>query len=302
MLCESFLWTIAYRNHFDNESLTTIKQEENERVREMTAICNMAGTVPDMQDKTILDRCKNLGNTISSVKIKKQSKSVQDIPPKLPKAQQSIRQTSPVVDIPVISHSNKEAYLVPSSCKSICKDYNDLHIAGDQVMPINLTLSELSTDNTFEYTDGPFLQSYEIPIPATETPRPSLDYIKKPLKGDSSCWRVNSIKDKSILQDSLPMSNSMLNNYLEQKIMELYKQYMMESMLNSNSPAKIMASELILSNVDQITLQISKDQNMETTKAKDMVISCLLRVASSQQSSELSTPQLQISSDKSITS
>ncbi|KYO40208.1 hypothetical protein Y1Q_0000049 [Alligator mississippiensis] len=97
------------------------------------------------------------------------------------------------------------------------------------------------------------------------------------------------------MQHQQPLSNSMLNDYLEQKVVELYKQYIMDSMVNCVSLNQILASELIMTNVDQITQQISRERNMETTKAKDMVINCLLRVASGKLSTEMSTPSLHIS-------
>ncbi|MGH0142141.1 UNVERIFIED_CONTAM: hypothetical protein FKN15_001397 [Acipenser sinensis] len=301
MLCECVLWAIPYRDNFEKDDLqfpkSPVPDEENIR-REMTSVCNF--TAGEFQSKTLLERCRSVGHFIQSGRSRDKRQSRKSASTDVSEAKQCTRQISPVVDIPGIAGgTSKETYLVPSSCQSICKDYNDLHIAGDQVMPISLAAADLTIDSGFAYAEGPFLQSCQIP-PDMETPRPSLEYTRRPPRGDSSCWRVSSIKDKSILQHCRPLANSMLNNYLEQKIMELYKQYMVDSMLNSNSPTKIMASELILTNVDQITQQISREQNMETNKAKDMVISCLLKVASGMQSSELSTPQLQISSDHSL--
>lgn len=77
--------------------------------------------------------------------------------------------------------------------------------------------------------------------------------------------------------------------------MELYKQYIMDSTVNRASPTQILASELIMTNVDQISTQISRERKMETTKAKDIVISRFLQIASEQIFSEISTPSLHIS-------
>ncbi|XP_066563661.1 TLR adapter interacting with SLC15A4 on the lysosome [Amia ocellicauda] len=294
MLCESFLWTIPYGSDCETQVPSSAKEEKDCGRSDITSVINHAlqSTADEVLNEPPLETWKSTG----------QFENKSPFWNKRPlrksgsrKAAQYNRQISPVVDIPGQSRSNKETYLVPSSCKSICKDYNDLHIAGDQVMPISSSTVDLTIDSAVELAEGPFLHSSEIP-PAMESPRPSPEFAQK-RKVDSSCWRVGSAKDKSFLQHCRPLSNSMLNEYLEQKIMDLYKQYMVESMLNSNSPTTILASELILNNVDQITQQLSREQNMETTKAKDMVISCLLRVASGLQSSELSTPQLQISSN-----
>ncbi|XP_007903591.1 TLR adapter interacting with SLC15A4 on the lysosome [Callorhinchus milii] len=300
MLSEGFLLAIPYWN----ESISNSRSEEGEQKRsnppennmmhEMSLISNLT-PVPqsDMQNGafSLLKKCKSFGRSfILGLQERKDNPS-----PQVLKTTPVERQTSHVVDIPGSSSATRETYLVPPCCKSICDNYNDLQIAGDQVMPISLETSGLTSKSSNEFYVAPFLYSSEIPLP-TESPKSSVEFPHKPANSDTCCWRAGSGKDKSIIQHSLPLTNSVLNDYLEQKVMELYKQYMMDSMLNSASPTKIMASELIMSNVDQISMQISREQNMETTKAKDIVISYLLRLASEIQSSEISTPNLQISS------
>ncbi|XP_071992002.1 TLR adapter interacting with SLC15A4 on the lysosome [Engystomops pustulosus] len=192
------------------------------------------------------------------------------------------------------SNSSKETYLVPSSCKHICRDYNDLHIAGDQVMAINSTMSDFTCDSSSEFCEGPFLQSYEIPSHMDSLGVQANNLTKKNSKRYS--WKILSEKDKSIVNHEQPMSNSELNEYLERKVIELYKQYMMDISYNA-STNHIMTSEVIMNNIQQISMQLSREQNMETNKAKDMVISYLLRLASERQSNVISTPDLQISSN-----
>ncbi|OCT95225.1 TLR adapter interacting with SLC15A4 on the lysosome [Xenopus laevis] len=208
----------------------------------------------------------------------------------------SERETSPSLAITDYSNSSKDAYLVPSSCKDICIDYNDLHIAGDQVMAMNSELSDLTCTRSFDFCECPFLESSQIP-PTMESINTASVMAKKPSKGDFSCWKAGSIKDKSIMQHQQPLSNSVLNEYLERKVIELYKQYIMD-MSCSTTATDIMASELVMNNVQQISMQISREQNMETNKAKDMVISFLIRIASEMQSNVVSTSNLQISFDK----
>ncbi|KAJ8350338.1 hypothetical protein SKAU_G00254680 [Synaphobranchus kaupii] len=177
------------------------------------------------------------------------------------------RQTTPEVDIPWLSKPSGDAFLVPSSCKSICKNYSDLLIGGDQVLPLSASADAWEAHASPQLPSGPFLQSSEIPPPADG-------------------------KDRSFLfQGGRPLSNSQLNAYLEQKLLDLYRQYMVESLVQNGSPSAVLASQLILTSVDQITLQLSREQNLEAAKAKDMVISCLLRVASElPPSGEISTP------------
>ncbi|KAE8625375.1 hypothetical protein XENTR_v10006247 [Xenopus tropicalis] len=207
------------------------------------------------------------------------------------------RDTSPSLAITGYENSSKETYLVPSSCKDMCIDYNDLHIAGDQVMAMNSELTDLTCTHSFDFCEGPFLESSQIPPTMESINATANDMKKKPSKGDFSCWKGGSIKDKSIMQHQQPLSNSVLNEYLERKVIELYKQYIMD-MSCSTSATDIMASELIMNNVQQISMQISREQNMETNKAKDMVISFLIRIASEKHSNIVSTPNLQISSDE----
>lgn len=214
--------------------------------------------------------------------------------------QHSRRQSNPVLHTysnPVFESPNmaadetcRETYLVPPSCKSICKNYNDLHIAGGQVMAINSVVTDFPSESSFEY--GPLLKSSEIPLSMEDSisTQPS-DFPPKPIKQYSSYWKITSIKEKNSLQMQKPISNAMLNEYLEQKVVELYKQYIMETAFHDGSPTQILASELIMTSVDQISLQVSREKNLESSKAKDIVISRLLQLVST----EISTPSLHIS-------
>ncbi|XP_041067566.1 TLR adapter interacting with SLC15A4 on the lysosome-like [Carcharodon carcharias] len=299
MLSEGFICGIPYWN--ENESENRMKRNEqkqqntseNDMVQELTSVSNFRHfSHPDIPNGalSLFQRCKSIGRSFRSSaqgKVNAPSLQVSMVAP-------IARQKSLVVDIPRSSSVNKETYLVPSCCKSICDNYNDLQIAGDQVLPINSETSGLTSQSSYEANMVPFLYSSEIP-PPMESPKLSAEFPNKPANSDTSCWRICSARDKSIIQHSQPLTNSMLNDYLEQKVLELYKQYIMDSMVSNASPTKIMESELVMSNVDQISMMISREQNMETTKAKDMVISCLLRLASEIQSNELSTPNLQIS-------
>ncbi|XP_072118398.1 TLR adapter interacting with SLC15A4 on the lysosome-like [Mobula birostris] len=295
MLSEGFICGIPYWNEYQREYRTEKRQQnplDDDMVYELASVNNfLHGSHSDSSNPalSLLEKCKSFGRSFrSSGQEKKMTPLIQ-----ASKVTPIARQRSLVVDIPGSSGVSKETYFVPSCCKSICDNYNDLQIAGDHVLPIDSETSGLTSQSSHEANMGPFLYSLEIPSP--ESPKLS-EYPNKPLNSDSSCWRNSSTKDKSIIQHSQPLTNSVLNDYLEQKVLELYKQYMVDNMVNSPSPTKIMESELIMNNVDQISMQISRERNMETMKAKDIVISCLLRLASEIQSNELSTPILQISS------
>ncbi|XP_064502882.1 TLR adapter interacting with SLC15A4 on the lysosome [Pseudopipra pipra] len=285
MLSEGYLYRITYLCGDLNPELYS-KTSADEVVYEMRPI-NYSPT-DEAQGKSLLQRCRSAGKCISSVcsRGSKHSRRQKDNLPQPAHHPGPTGQPSPATRA-CEGLTKKVTYLVPPSCKSICKNYNDLHIAGDYVVPI----SSVTTDFACDSGIGPFLESSEIP-PALESVRvpPSSDTVRKPGQGYSSCWRLASLGPHQ-----QPLSDSALNDYLEQKLVELYKQYIMDSTANRASPTQILASELIMANVDQISMQISRERNMETMKAKDIVISRFLQIASEKISSEMSTPTLHIS-------
>lgn len=165
---------------------------------------------------------------------------------------------------------------MPSSCQSICQHYNDLHIAGGQVLPLSPRVGNPEGTSSQDPHPGPFLLSRDVPPPSLLPPL-------LPENRNSRRWREGSVRERlSLLQDGRPLSNAELNGYLEQKLLELYTEYLTEG--------PIMVSEL-----EQITLQLSREHKLETGQVKEMLLSCLLKATSSQYSSEFSTPVLQIS-------
>ncbi|GAA6227362.1 uncharacterized protein CXorf21 homolog [Lates japonicus] len=73
------------------------------------------------------------------------------------------RHISPEIKIPAQACSGGDApFLVPSDCQSICQNYSDLHIGGDQVLPLSAHDGELRLC-TDAQPAGPFLQSCDVP-------------------------------------------------------------------------------------------------------------------------------------------
>uniref|UniRef100_A0A8B9NFH5 Chromosome X open reading frame 21 n=1 Tax=Accipiter nisus TaxID=211598 RepID=A0A8B9NFH5_9AVES len=285
MLSEGYLYRIAYLCEDLNPELYS-KSSAEEVVYEMKSISY--SSTDEAQGRSFLQRRRSAGRCVSSVcsRGSKHGRRQKDNPLQPTQHPAPAGQPSPATHV-CQGLARKDAYLVPSSCKSICKNYNDLHIAGDYVVPI----SSVTTDFTCDSGLGPFLESSEIPPPMESMKVPiSSETSRKPVQGYSSCWRL-----ASLVPHQQPLSDSALNDYLEQKLVELYKQYIMDSTANRASPTQILASELIMTNVDQISMQISRERNMETTKAKDIVISRFLQIASEKISSEISTPSLHIS-------
>ncbi|XP_034069570.1 protein CXorf21 homolog [Gymnodraco acuticeps] len=219
------------------------------------------------------------------------------------------RQISPEIEIPALARSLGDApFLVPSFCQSICQNYSDLHIGGDHVLPLSTNDGEIRVCPKAK-AEGPFLHSCDVPSAVEDSPpgHASQGGLLHPLRGGSNRWRMGSARDRSFLFQGRegPFSNSLLNHYLEQKLLDLYQQYMMENMARERAPGSdsdpipLLGSELVLTSLDQITLQLSREGNLEAGLAKDLVLSCLLRVAGDMHSSEISTPFLQISSEAS---
>uniref|UniRef100_A0A4W5L8L2 TLR adaptor interacting with endolysosomal SLC15A4 n=1 Tax=Hucho hucho TaxID=62062 RepID=A0A4W5L8L2_9TELE len=314
MLCESRLWSMTYCSDQDRlDPLPTVIEPPRRSVKagsEPAAATPLQASpdLPSRNGHSILSRVpQNQRPSQAVAQIQPQAFSPpQDLHSQRPHPDKHI---SPEMEIPGQACSGGEVpFLVPSFCQSICQNYSDLHIGGDQVLPLSAHDGEVlpCSDNQ---ANGPFLHSCDIPPTAEDSPpdRATEDGFLRPLQwgsGSGSHWRAGSGRNQSILLQGLegPLSNSLLNRYLEHKLLDLYQQYMLENMAHDGGwgeglPCPLLASELILTSLDQITLQLICEGHLEAGRAKDMVLSCLLRVASGLQSSEISTPLLQISTD-----
>ncbi|KAM8895828.1 TLR adapter interacting with SLC15A4 on the lysosome [Lycaon pictus] len=289
MLSEGYLSGLAYQNDI-HWSCSSYNEQVAEKEEETTSATHSYCSVDETQVRSLYVNCKSSDKFISSVHSRESQHSRDQRTIMLQTNPNPVFESPTLAAVEICRDSSRETYLVPPSCKSICKNYNDLHIAGDQVMAINSVTTDFPPESSFEY--GPLLKSSEIPLPMEDSISPQPSYFpQKPIQQYSSYWRITSIKEKSSLQMQKPISNAVLNEYLEQKVEELYKQYIMDTEFHDSSPTQILASELIMTNVDQISLQVSREKNLETSKAKDIVINCLLQLVSS----EISTPSLHIS-------
>ncbi|KAG8508013.1 putative protein CXorf21 [Galemys pyrenaicus] len=290
MLSEGYLSGLAYWNDTFRSCTSCNEQVAEEKGEDMKSAALSYSSVDETQVRSLYVSCKSSGKFISSVHSRESQQSRSQRIKVLQTNTNPVFESTNVAAIEICRDPSRETYLVPSSCKSICKNYNDLHIAGDQVMAINSVTTDFPSKSSFEY--GPLLKSSEIPLPMEDSlfTQPS-DFPQKPIQRYSSYWRITSIKEKSSLQMQKPISNAVLNEYLEQKVVELYKQYIMDTVFHDSSPTQILASELIMTSVDQISLQVSREKNLETSKARDIVINRLLQLVST----EISTPSLHIS-------
>ncbi|XP_012863065.1 TLR adapter interacting with SLC15A4 on the lysosome-like [Echinops telfairi] len=175
------------------------------------------------------------------------------------------------------------------SCTSIWQTYPDLQIGGDHIGNLydSGCFAEHTYDNAF---NGPLL-SVDISLGHSIVPVEKLP-ASKILDGDE-------IRERSMVSHKQPLSNSMLNRYMEKKVNELYKLFLEENLTWCCSITNLMSSNLVMSSINQISLQISQEQNINPLKVQEILLYslalCNLRNVSCENSSEFSTPNLQIS-------
>ncbi|KAK2528976.1 hypothetical protein Q9233_007259 [Columba guinea] len=200
---------------------------------------------------------------------------------------------SPALHIPKREQSAEEMDLYRSwSCNSIYLNYPDLHIRGDHVGD-HMCDSGCVLDHMYEeLPDGPVLMSVDIPLglsPPCE--RPEKPWIKSLPADDAG--------ERSIVLCEEPLSNSVLNNYMETKVAEFYKEFFEEHLTRCGSVTNLLACSLIRNNLNQISFQISQEQNTEVAKAREALLHSLalfsLCSTTNRSSLEFSTPNLQIS-------
>uniref|UniRef100_A0A8B9SAK2 Uncharacterized protein n=1 Tax=Apteryx owenii TaxID=8824 RepID=A0A8B9SAK2_APTOW len=219
-------------------------------------------------------------------------KSVKELPARDQKV--LVRGTiSPALHIPKREQNNEQLDLYRSwSCNSIYQNYPDLHIGGDHVGDHTCDSGCVLDHVCDELPDGPVLLSVDIP----QGQSPLSEHLEKPgiksLSGDET-------GERSMMLCEEPLSNSMLNNYMERKVAELYKQFFEENLARCGSVTNLLTCSLIRNNLNQISFQISQEQNIETSKAREVLLHSLalfsLHNATNGNSSEFSTPNLQIS-------
>ncbi|XP_059858008.1 TLR adapter interacting with SLC15A4 on the lysosome [Delphinus delphis] len=291
MLGEAFLIELLYK-----KPLTCKKTSNDEKETWKKQLL-------DIEDKSLSpDKMENQ-NKVMKESLTEQSndknkiKSVDEVTVAKCKSASLPGNVSAALPIPKREHDEKQLDLYRScSCTSICQNYPDLQIGGDHVgnMYDSGCFVEHIRDDAF---NGPLLLSVDVPLGHSPNSEP-LEKLpaSKLLNGDE-------IQEKSMLFHKQPLSNSMLNSYMEKKVDELYKQFLEENLTRCCSITNLMASNLLMNNVNQISLQISQEQNTEASKAREFLLHSLARCnpcnISHGNSSEFSTPNLQISNQRS---
>ncbi|XP_060105710.1 TLR adapter interacting with SLC15A4 on the lysosome-like [Heteronotia binoei] len=192
-------------------------------------------------------------------------------------------------------HCEKELDLYRSwSNQSLYQQYPDLYIGGDHVADHMCDSGCIVDQSDDERTVGPILFSEDIPSGRSPLTEP-LHKCKA-----AKLWTVPSeeIGERSITLPRQPLSNSMINDYMERKVQELYKQFLDEKLTRCNSITHVLTSNL-LSHLGEVNDQLPWERQGEATNARKTLFRSLgllgLQDASNGNSCECSTPNLQIS-------
>lgn len=206
---------------------------------------------------------------------------------------------SPALHIPRRAHPAEELDLYRSwPCNSIYQDYPDLHIGGDHVGDHTCDSGCVLDHACEQPPSGPLLLS--IDIPPGQSP-----LWKHPEKPRAESLPGDEAEERSMVLCEEPLSNSVLNKYMEAKVTELYKHLFEESLARCGSVTNLLTCSWIKNNLNQISLQISQEQNIEASKAREVLLHSLalfsLCNTTNRSSSEFSTPNLQISKPAGVT-
>ncbi|XP_039225985.1 TLR adapter interacting with SLC15A4 on the lysosome-like [Crotalus tigris] len=168
------------------------------------------------------------------------------------------------------------------SNQSLYQNYPDLHIGGDHIAD-HTRDSDRTVDQTPNELPGPMLLSTDIPL---DTPFPlQKSRVLKLGHGDD-------VGESSMVPHKEPLSNSLLNKHMEREIQELYKQFWEEKLTHCNSITHFLTSNGLTSNMGETHHPLSQGHQQTLLHS---LARLGLHNTSSGNSSEFSTPNLQIS-------
>ncbi|XP_054851787.1 TLR adapter interacting with SLC15A4 on the lysosome-like [Eublepharis macularius] len=190
-------------------------------------------------------------------------------------------------------HCEKELDLYRSwSSQSLYQQYPDLYIGGDHIADHRCDSGCIMDQAYDDLTNGPILFSEDIPLGQSPLTEP-LQKCKA-----AKLWTGDEVAERSITLHRQPLSNSMINNYMEKKVQELYKQFLDEKLTRCNSITHVLTSNL-LCHIGEVSRQLSCEQQVEAVTARKTLFHSLavfgLQDTSDRNSCECSTPNLQIS-------
>lgn len=178
------------------------------------------------------------------------------------------------------------------SNQSLYQQYPDLYIGGDHIADHMCDSGCIMDKIDDDPSIGPVLFSEDIPLGQSPPMEPLLKHKVAKL------WAGDDVGERSITLHRQPLSNSTINNYMETKVQELYKQFLDEKLTRCNSITHVLTSNL-LSHFGEANYQLPSEQQGEATDARKTLLRSLgllgLQDTSNGNSCECSTPNLQIS-------
>uniref|UniRef100_A0A6J0UVQ9 Uncharacterized protein n=1 Tax=Pogona vitticeps TaxID=103695 RepID=A0A6J0UVQ9_9SAUR len=170
------------------------------------------------------------------------------------------------------------------SGQSLYQNYPDLHIGGDHIAYHTCDSGCVMDQGCNEPSTGPVLWSRDIlsQYSSINEPLQRLKAIK--LSHGDECG------ERTITLHKEPLSNSMINNYMESKVQELYKLVLEEKLTQCGHHSLV--SNWLVNNIGELSL----DPHGGASKALLQSLAAFgLQNTSGGQSSEFATPNLQIS-------
>ncbi|XP_044283477.1 TLR adapter interacting with SLC15A4 on the lysosome-like [Varanus komodoensis] len=178
------------------------------------------------------------------------------------------------------------------SSQSLYQNYPDLHIGGDHIADHTCDLDCIMDQTYDDLPAGPVFLSRDIRLGHSPTTEP-LQNSKDP-----KIWH-DEAGERSIMFHKQPISNSLINSYMETKVQELYKQFLEEKLTQCGSITQLLTSNLLMNNTAESSHTLPQECCTDRLKATQTLLQSLaffgLQNTSSGNSSEFSTPNLQIS-------
>ena len=139
MLSEGYLSGLAYRNDIQWSYPSSNEQvaEEKEEEMEATAATSLSySSVDETQVQNLYVSCKSSGKVISSVYSRESQHSRNPRITVLQTNPNPVYESPNLAAVELYRDTSRETYLVPPSCKSICKNYNDYRLQGARWWPL----------------------------------------------------------------------------------------------------------------------------------------------------------------------
>ncbi|XP_062997821.1 TLR adapter interacting with SLC15A4 on the lysosome-like [Elgaria multicarinata webbii] len=292
MLAESFLAQLAYRDEeyelhlcqglkpvggdsWEDHLIDTDEHQGFHPESKKQAAVNMVATCYDMG----MDREAHQRNSVPKPPMKEGNDIPPSAPVRIPRREQ---------------YCEEELDLYRSwSCQSLYQNYPDLHIGGDHIADHTCDSGCIMDQTYDERSAGPVLLSKDIRLGHSPISEPQQN------SKDTKFSHGEEAGERSMTLHKEPLSNSMINNYMEKKVQELYNQFLEEKLTQCSSINHLLMSNLLMNNIGEVHRQLSHDRHIDASKATQTLLHSLalfgLQNTSNGNSSEFSTPNLQIS-------